>query len=71
MPISERVARTWHEGSDHATDGTPFGGPLCNCWRAAGRLMPMLRDAWWDGWSAQDPDEHAPNPYLEGRHVDQ
>ena len=45
MTASERVARDWHEGSDHAKDGTPFGGPLCNCDRVAGRMLPMLRDA--------------------------
>ena len=45
MSVRERVARSWHEGSDHAKDGTPFGGPLCNCWQVAGRIMPMLAEA--------------------------
>ena len=49
MTARERVARAWHEGSDHAVDGTPFGGPLCNCWRVAGRMLPMLADAWGEG----------------------
>ena len=77
MSVRERVARAWHAGSDHAKDGAPFGGPLCNCWQVAERIMPMLRDAFDDGfddgWAAQDPDDHTPNPYeSEGdRHVDQ
>lgn len=41
----EHVARSWHAGSDHA-DGTPFGGPLCNCNQVAGRIMPMLAAVW-------------------------
>ena len=41
----ERVARAWHEGSDHAAD-EPFGGPLCNCWQVAERMLPMLSEAW-------------------------
>lgn len=52
MSVHERVARAWHEGSDHAADGTPFGGPLCNCWRVAGRMLPMLNEAWLDGFVA-------------------
>ena len=49
MTVRERVARAWHEGSDHAKDGTPFGGPLCNCWQVAERIMPMLAGAWRHG----------------------
>lgn len=75
MTARERVARAWHAGSDHAADGAPFGGPLCNCYRVAERMLPMLADAWWEGfdagWSAQYPDDHTPNPYEEDRHVDQ
>lgn len=79
----QQVARTWHAGSGHAADGMPFGGPLCNCQRVAGRIMPMLRDAWEDavemaadkGWLHVDAvaDTSDRNPYRaeEGRHVDQ
>lgn len=71
MTARERVARVWHEGSDHAAE-TPFGGPMCNCEHVAKRLVPMLRDAWWEGfdarWSAIGPYDHAPNPYEEGHH---
>ena len=64
----ERVARAWHEVSDHA-DHSPFGGPLCNCDRVAERIIPMLRDAFYDG--ADAACEHVfsghpgdlPNPY--------
>ena len=45
MTARERVARAWHEGSDHAADGVPFGGPLCNCDQVAGRIIPILREA--------------------------
>ena len=81
MTARERVARAWHDGSDHAADGVPFGGPLCNCDRVAERLVPMLADAWEDGhdtatdsspgdvWFSAWTDN--PNPYLEDRHVDQ
>ena len=81
MTARERVARAWHTGSDHADD-EPFGGPLCNCDRVAGRIMPMLREAWAAGQEAGINDdlgdwEVAPsitrNPYEteEDRHVDQ
>jgi hypothetical protein len=40
----ERMARAWHEVSDHAADGMPFGGPLCNCERIAERAQKL-------GWS--------------------
>ena len=83
--VRERVARSWHEGSDHAAE-TPFGGPLCNCDQVAGRIMPMLAEAWrvgrtrgiWDtamrGKWKDDGNIIVPtrtNPYEEGRHVDQ
>lgn len=71
MTARERVARVWHEGSDHAADGAPFGGPLCNCWQVADRIMPMLRDAWDRGHGAPCDQwvvgemcrEYHPNPY--------
>ena len=44
MTARESVAHDWHEGSDHAKDGAPFGGPLCNCWQVAERIMPMLAE---------------------------
>ena len=55
----ERVARSWHDGSDHAADGVPFGGPLCNCDQVAERMLPMLRDAWDEGhlWGWSDAQE--------------
>ena len=81
MTARETAARQWHAGSDHAADGEPFGGPLCNCDRVAGRLMPMLSEAWADaigeaydrGWI---PDYRRDemidrNPFEEDRHVDQ
>mgnify|MGYP000918313442 CR=1 FL=1 len=82
MNTRERVARAWHEGSDHAKDGTPFGGPLCNCWQVAGRIMPMLRDAWAAGqetginddlgdWEVAPSITHNPYETEEDRHVDQ
>ena len=80
MNVRERVARAWHAGSDHAAD-EPFGGPLCNCDRVAGRIMPMLTEVWADaigeaydrGWIHDyGRDEMIDrNPYLEDRHVDQ
>lgn len=39
-----RMANEWHDESDHARDGTPFGGPLCNCDRIAARAFHL-------GWS--------------------
>ena len=76
--VRERVARFWHAGSDHADE--PFGGPLCNCRQVAGRIMPMLRDAWGVGFREGRNADHnpmwwPPNPYPyeseEDRHVDQ
>ena len=63
----ERVARSWHEVSDHA-DHSPFGGPLCNCWQAAERIMPMLAEAHNEGFYGRGI-----NPYEteEDCHVDQ
>ena len=85
MNVRERIARDWHEGSDHAADGTPFGGPLCNCWQVAGRIMPIiqvLRDAWAAGqetginddlgdWEVAPSITHNPYETEEDRHVDQ
>lgn len=67
----EDVARRWHDGSDHARDGSPFGGHLCNCMRVAKRVTPMLAAAWLDGYSLGDewglaPDSEGYNvPYLD------
>ena len=71
MTVRERVARTWHAGSDHAAE-SPFGGPLCNCWQVAERIMPMLREAWDEGNAAHRLRGHsrAHNPYEEDRHAD-
>lgn len=85
MNLREHVARSWHEGSDHAADGVPFGGPLCNCDQVAGRIIPMLSKAYDEGWfsavgSAPEDvwvDEwtdgpEQDNPYKTGdSHVDQ
>ncbi|GLB62682.1 hypothetical protein NCCP2495_05600 [Dietzia sp. NCCP-2495] len=81
MTARERVARVWHAGSDHAKDGSPFGGPLCNCWRVAGRIMPMLDHAWTEGWAecyewlqmapASQPEPTSPYEAEEAHHVDQ
>lgn len=70
--VRERVARAWHAGSEHAAE-SPFGGPLCNCWQVAGRIMPMLREAWREGRKAGVDDmiaadlgvnrRNLPNPY--------
>lgn len=49
MSAVEDVARLWHEGSDHARDGSPFGGYLCNCMRVAKRVTPMLAKVWRQG----------------------
>lgn len=35
------MAHDWHEHSDHAADGTPFGGPLCNCEQIARRAVRL------------------------------
>lgn len=86
MTARERVARAWHDGSDHAAE-TPFGGPLCNCDQVAGRMLPMLRDTFDDGFDYADGQHrsfdsavsrYSPpimkiNPYEteEDRHVDQ
>lgn len=70
MSTRDQVAREWHAQSDHAAT-EPFGGPLCNCWQVAGRIMPMLRDAWDRGHGAPCDEwvvsemcrEYHPNPY--------
>lgn len=36
------VALQWHELSDHAADGTPFGGWLCNCEQPAKRVQIII-----------------------------
>ena len=70
--MRERVAREWHDGSDHARDGEPFGGPMCNCHAVAGRIIPMLSEAWDEGHDAgMDRADHpwrppTPNPYETG-----
>ena len=76
MNTRERVARAWHAGSDHADE--PFGGPLCNCDRVAGRMLPMLAEAWRHGannaWAFvfNRAQTDLRNPYdEEDRHVDQ
>lgn len=61
----EKVAQAWHAGSDHA-ETEPFGGPLCNCWQVAERIMPMLAEAHNEGFYGRGL-----NPYEEDRHVDQ
>lgn len=72
MTARERVARVWHEGSDHAADGTPFGGPLCNCWRVAGRIMPMLAEAWDEGYPVgnRHNGRRDENPYRQEDQVE-
>lgn len=50
MSAVETVARQRHEGSDHAADGAAFGSPTCNCLTVAGRIVPMLADAWGAGY---------------------
>ena len=72
MNACESVARAWHDGSDHAADGEPFGGPLCNCLAMAGRIVPMLAEAFNDGMTSGIlAQSYVPNPYEEDRHVDQ
>lgn len=39
--LCEAMARSWHLASDHAADGTPFGGPLCNCEQVATRAIQL------------------------------
>lgn len=45
------LATGWHEGSDHGRDGEPFGGPVCNCLAVARRVMPLLVEAWENGYA--------------------
>lgn len=72
MSARETVARQWHEGSDHAADGEPFGGHLCNCMKVAERVTPPLAGAWAQGYtqgkldaimSAPGPTPKRRNPY--------
>lgn len=80
MTARECVARAWHAGSDHAAE-SPFGGPLCNCDQVAGRMLPMLHDAYVDGIlagrrsirsgvAALDACQASPYETEEDRHVD-
>lgn len=39
--LVETMARNWHNTSDHAKDGTPYGGTLCNCDRIAHRAYNL------------------------------
>lgn len=34
-------AEQWHAASDHAKDGEPLGGPLCNCQSVAARASAL------------------------------
>lgn len=52
MSKRDQVAVQLHINSDHGRDGELFGGPLCNCKRAADRVMSMLSKAWDEGWFA-------------------
>ena len=61
MNVQTDVAHTWHATSDHAADGEPFGGPLCNCLRIAERMMPMLAYAHDAGFYGRGA-----NPYRNG-----
>ncbi|MCD2263278.1 hypothetical protein K3888_11270 [Dietzia aurantiaca] len=79
MTARECMARAWHDGSDHAAT-VPFGGPLCDCEQVAGRIMPMLAEAWDEGYGdcliyhqSHGLSGSETNPYetKEGRHVDQ
>lgn len=42
--MSNDIARRWHDGSDHARDGEPFGGPLCNCLQVAERIAHLIHE---------------------------
>lgn len=80
MTARERVARDWHAGSGHVYS-VPFGEFPCDCDQVAGRIMPMLRQAWRDGafhgWKNGDEAlttavyDHNPYESEEGHHVDQ
>ena len=48
------LAREWHELSDHAADGTPFGGGLCNCIKQAERVERILAARLAAGGAAAD-----------------
>lgn len=39
--LHESMARAWHQVSDHAKDGTAFGGHACNCSRVAQRAIAL------------------------------
>lgn len=39
--LLESMAENWHAVSDHAADGTLFGGPLCNCVSIAARALNL------------------------------
>lgn len=36
------ITKQWHEMSDHAKDGAPLGGFLCNCAVVAPRILAIL-----------------------------
>lgn len=44
-PYATRLVNTmalaWHNTSDHTKDGTPYGGPLCNCEHIAHRAYNL------------------------------
>lgn len=60
----ERIARRWHEKSDHAADGEPFGGMLCNCRRLAIKIKPLLEEAYGDGARMADNAREHGQPYY-------
>jgi hypothetical protein len=43
----EAMAQEWHEASDHARDGAPYGSPICNCENVAWRAYAL-------GWRKTD-----------------
>ena len=58
MTTFNDLARRWHEQSDHAADGAPFGSPTCNCLVMAVRIRPFLAEAWDEGHSDGQHNEH-------------
>lgn len=60
--VGEREAsiQQWHAASDHAKDGTPLGGYLCNCERIVAKAESL-------GWLASHPtppEDVAEGPYT-------
>lgn len=39
MSLHDTMVEQWHAASDHAKDGTPIGGYLCNCARVISRAI--------------------------------